>query len=136
MSRSVTLNYERYRAPSGSHLTEQPEGHDMPRYSDALESALTYASLAESAREVTAEPAARARCGFHCERPIGHVGEHRCTKADCAVHPHTTPAPASVDVEIIIHRGGVPLPVVRFTNVPLSVVDEAVAHVNDNSETP
>jgi len=92
MSRSVTLNYERYRAPSGSHLTEQPKGHNMPRYSDALN--LIFTGM-----------------------------------------PRNVPAaPAGVDVEIIVHRSGTTLPVVRFTNVPLSVVEEAIAHVNDNAD--
>lgn len=39
----------------------------------------------------------------------------------------------NVDVEIIIHRNGKPLPIVRFTNVPLTAVEEAIAHINDNS---
>lgn len=37
---------------------------------------------------------------------------------------------------ILINPGTPDEKLVRFTNVPLSVVHEAIAHINDNSDVP
>lgn len=65
---------------------------------------------------------------------MGCTVSNFCGPGEGVNPPATPPATVRIIVNHKTERGNNMESIVRFTNVPLSIVEEAIAHINDNGQ--